>query len=55
MVEYFCKNNSLVVALDGFFHLKDRIKVAGRVRLVVVLYSNDCKGICIDGLSTGGL
>ena len=26
-----------------FFHLRDRIKVAGRVRQVVVLYSNDCK------------
>ena len=29
--------------------------VAGRVRQVVVLYSNDCRGICLGGLSTGRL
>ena len=29
--------------------------VAGRVRQVVVLYSNDCMGICLGGLSTGCL
>ena len=39
----------------AFFHLGDRIKVAGRVRQVVVLYSNDCKGICLDGVSIGRL
>ena len=58
MVELFCENN-LVVVLDGiffiFFHLGDRIKVAGRVKQVVVLYSNDCKGICLDGLSISRL
>ena len=52
MVELFCKNNLLVVA---FFHLEERIKVAGHVRQVVVLYSKNCKGICLDGLSIGGL
>ena len=39
----------------GFFHLGDRIKVAGSIRQVVVLYSKDCKGICLDGLSIGRL
>ena len=39
----------------AFFHLEDRIKVAGRVRQVVVLYSNDCKRISLDGLNIGGL
>ena len=29
--------------------------VAGRVRQVVVLYSNDCMGICLGGLSIGRL
>ena len=56
MVELFCKNNLLMVVLDRFFfHLEDRIKVACRVRQVVFLYSNDCKGICLDGLNIGGL
>ena len=55
MVELFCKNNLVVVLYGLFFHLGDRIKVAGRVRQVVVLYSNDCKGICLDGLSIGRL
>ena len=41
--------------MQAVFHLEDRIKVAGRVRQVVVLYSNNCKGICMDGLSIGGL
>ena len=29
--------------------------VTGRVRQVVVLYSNDCMGICLGGLSIGFL
>ena len=29
--------------------------VAGRVRQVVVLYSNDCMGICLCGLTIGRL
>ena len=29
--------------------------VAGRVRQVVVLYSNDCAEICLGGLSIGRL
>ena len=51
MVERFCKNNLVVVLYRLFFNLGDRIKVAGRVRQVVVLYSNDCKGIYLDGHS----
>ena len=39
----------------AFFHLEDRIKVMGRVRQVVVLYSNNCKRICLDGLNIGDL
>ena len=54
MVELFCKNNLLVVAVDGLFFIWKTIKVAGRIKQVVVLYSNDCKGICLDGLSIGG-
>ena len=49
MVGPFCKNSLLVVAWDGlFFHLEDN---KGRVRQMIVLYSNDCKGICLDGLT----
>ena len=33
----------------------DRLKVAGYVRQVFVLYRNDCKGICLDRLSIGCL
>ena len=29
--------------------------VAGHVRQLVVLYSNDCMEICLGGLSVGGL
>ena len=29
--------------------------VAGRVRQVAVLYSNNCMGICLGGLRTGRL
>ena len=39
----------------AFSHLGDRIKVAGCIRLVVVLYGNDCKGIRLDRLSIGHL
>ena len=43
-----------MVVLDRFFfHLGD--KKAGRVRQVVVLYSNDSMGICLGGLSIGQL
>ena len=37
-----------------FFHLGDII-VAGRVRQAVVLYSNNCMGIGLGGLSIGHL
>ena len=38
-----------------FFHLGHKKVVAGRIRQVVVLYSNDCMGIGLGGLSTGRL
>ena len=55
MVELFLQKFISVCLRRIFFHLGDRIKVAGRVRQVVVLYSNDCKGFCLDGLSIGRL
>ena len=39
----------------GFFHLGDKNVGTGRVRQVVVLYSNDCMGIGLGGLSLGRL
>ena len=38
-----------------FFFWETKKVVAGRVRQVVVLYSNDCVGICLCGLSIGCL
>ena len=38
-----------------FFHLGDKKVVADCVRQVVVLYSDDCMGICLVGLSIGRL
>ena len=39
---------------QNFFSFGRQKKVvAGRVRQVVVLYSNDCMGICLGGLSIG--
>ena len=38
-----------------FFHLGDKKAVAGRVKQVVVLYSNNCTGIRWGGLSIGRL
>ena len=46
----------LVVVLDRFFsHFGDKKVVAGPVRQLVVVCSNDCMGICLGGLSIGGL
>ena len=45
-----------VVVLDTFFSLRETKKVVpGRIRQVVVLYSNDCMGICLGRLSIGHL
>ena len=45
-----------MVVLDRLFLIWEIKKVvAGRVKQVVVLYSNDCKGIRLDGLSIGRL
>ena len=38
-----------------YFHLGDKKVVAGHVRQVVILYSNDCMGIFLGGLSVGHL
>ena len=55
MVELFCQKKINGCFRWAFFHLEDRIKVMGRVRQVVVLYSNNCKRICLDGLNIGDL
>ena len=45
-----------MVVLDGLFFLWETKKmVAGHVRQVVVLYSNDCTRICLGGLRIGCL
>ena len=38
-----------------FFHLDTKKVVAGQVRQVVFLQSNNCLGICLGALSIGGL
>ena len=44
----------LVVVLDRLFFIWETKKVvAGRVKQVVVLYSNNCTGIHLSGLSIG--
>ena len=39
-----------MVVLDGLFFIREtKNVVAGRIRQVVVLYSNDCTGfVCVD-------
>ena len=45
-----------VVVLDMFFYIwETKIVVAGRVRQVVILYSNDFIGICLGSFSIGHL
>ena len=46
-----------MVVLDGLFFVWETKKkvVAGRVRQVVVLYSNDCTRICLGALRIGRL
>ena len=44
-----------MVVLEGYFPLGDKKVVAGHIRLVVVLYSNDCTRICLGGLRIGCL
>ena len=50
---HFSAGLSFAVVLDRFLFISgDKKKViAGRVRQVVVLYSNNCMGICLGGLS----
>ena len=38
-----------------FFIWETKKVVAGRIRQVVILYSNNCMGICLGGLSVGHL
>ena len=53
---FFAGQSFLVVVLDRLFFIWETKKVvAGRVKQVVVLYSNDCTGICWGGLSIGRL
>ena len=44
-----------MVVLNRFFSFGGQNVVAGGVRQVGVLYSNDCMGIGLSGLSTGRL
>ena len=45
-----------MVVLDRFFfHMGDKKVVAGRVRQLIVLCSNNCMGICSGGPSIGRL
>ena len=53
---FFAGTSFLVVVLDRLFFIWETKKVvAGRVKQVVVLYSNDCTGIRWGGLSIGRL
>ena len=53
---FFAGQSFLVVVLDRLFFIWETKKVvAGRVKQVVVLYSNDCTGIRWGGLSIGRL
>ena len=53
---FFAGYSFLVVVLDRFFLFgRQKNVVAGCVMQVVVLYSNDCMGIYLGGLSIGWL
>ena len=53
---FFAGESFSVVVLDRLFFIWETKKVvAGRVKQVVVLYSNDCTGIRWGGLSIGRL
>ena len=55
---FFVRWSFLVVALDRFFFIwetKKKALVAGRVKLMIVLYSDDFTGIRLGGLSIGRL
>ena len=55
-VFHFFAGLSLAVVLDRFFFISgDKNVVAGRVRQMVVLHSNDGMGICLGRLSIGRL
>ena len=40
---------------QAYFHMGDKKMVAGLVRRVAILHSNDCTGIHLGGLSIGHL
>ena len=53
---FFAGTSFLVAVLDRLFFMWETKKVvAGHVKQVVVLYSNDCTGIQWGGLSIGCL
>ena len=53
---FFAGESLLVVVLDRLFFMRETKKVvAGRIKQVVVLDSNDCMAICLGALSIGCL
>ena len=53
---FFIGYSFIVLVLDSFFFIWETKKVvAGHIRQVVILYSTDCKGICLGRLSIGCL
>ena len=54
--DFFAGQSFLVVVLDRLFFIWETKKVvAGHVKQLIVLHSNDCMGICLGGLSIGRL
>ena len=48
---FFAEKSFVVIVLDRFFCIWEGKVVAGCVRQVVVIYSNDCMVICLGGFS----
>ena len=51
----FINCSAFVNFFSGCFRQAFKKVAAGCVRQVVILHSNDCMGVCMDGLSTGRL
>ena len=53
---FFTGQSFVVLFLGSFFSFGETKKVVGgHVKQVVILYSSDCIGICLDRLSVGRL
>ena len=52
---FFAGPSFVVVVLDKFFSFRKQKSGRYRIRQVVVLYGNNCMGICLGGLSIGRL